>query len=99
LKADLVAGYVSRLLAHMERNGYDVATPLAPAEPEREPFLGLTSGYVQRSLAALPRQGRRAPWKLHQNYIRDLVLLRRGPVQDEGIRFSRRQTARVQAAA
>ncbi len=99
LKADLVARYVCRLLEHMERNGYDVVTPLAPADPEREPFLGLTSGYVQRSLAALPKQGGRAPWKLYQNYIRDVLLMRRGPVEDEGIRFSRRQPARVQAAA
>ena len=99
LKADLVARYVTRLLEHMERNGYDVATPLAPADPKREPFLGLTSGYVQRSLTALPKQGGRAPWKLYQNYIRDLVLLRRGPVEDEGIRFSTKQPARVQAAA
>ncbi|MGY1771226.1 flavin-containing monooxygenase [Blastococcus sp. SYSU D00813] len=99
LKADLVARYVTRLLAHMERTGTAIATPLAPADPEREPFLGLTSGYVQRSLAALPQQGGRAPWKLYQNYIRDLVLLRRGPVEDEGIRFSAKQPARVQAAA
>jgi cation diffusion facilitator CzcD-associated flavoprotein CzcO len=99
LKADLVARYVCRLLAHMERNGYDIVTPLAPADPEREPFLGLTSGYVQRSLAALPKQGGRAPWKLYQNYIRDVLLMRRGPVEDEGIRFSRREPARVQAAA
>ncbi|MGY1741833.1 MULTISPECIES: flavin-containing monooxygenase [unclassified Blastococcus] len=99
LKADLVARYVTRLLAHMERTGTAIATPLAPADPEREPFLGLTSGYVQRSLTALPKQGGRAPWKLYQNYIRDLVLLRRGPVEDEGIRFSRKQPAHVQAAA
>ncbi len=99
LKADLVARYLCRLLAHMERTGQDIATPLAPADPEREPFLGLTSGYVQRSLTALPKQGGRAPWKLYQNYVRDLVLLRRGPVQDEGIRFSRTEPARVPAAA
>jgi cation diffusion facilitator CzcD-associated flavoprotein CzcO len=99
LKADLVARYVCRLLEHMERHGYDVVTPLAPADPEREPFLGLTSGYVQRSLAALPKQGGRAPWKLYQNYIRDVLLMRRGPVEDEGIRFSRRSAAPVEVAA
>ncbi|WP_409330740.1 flavin-containing monooxygenase [Trujillonella humicola] len=99
LKADLVARHVTRLLAHMERHGYDVATPLAPADPVREPFLGLTSGYVQRSLTALPKQGGRAPWKLHQNYLRDRLLFRRSPVDDEGIRFSRAQPAHLQAAA
>ncbi|MGY1744366.1 flavin-containing monooxygenase [Blastococcus sp. SYSU D00695] len=99
LKADLVARYVTRLLAHLERTGTAIATPLAPADPERAPFLGLTSGYVQRSLDLLPKQGGRAPWKLHQNYVRDLLLLRRGPVEDEGIRFTGRQPARERAAA
>jgi monooxygenase len=99
LKADLVARYVTRLLEHMERNGYAVATPLAPADPEREPFLGLSSGYVQRSLDQLPKQGGRAPWKLYQNYIRDVVLIRRSPVEDEGIRFSRKQPAVQEVAA
>ena len=99
LKADLVARYLTRLLEHLERTGTDIATPLAPADPEREPFLGLSSGYVTRSLDQLPKQGGRAPWKLHQNYIRDLVLIRRGPVQDEGIRFTRKQPARVEVAA
>ncbi|SEO44542.1 flavin-containing monooxygenase [Trujillonella endophytica] len=99
LKADLVARHVCRLLEHLERTGTDIATPLAPAGPEREPFLGLSSGYVQRSLDRLPKQGGRAPWKLHQNYILDLRLFRRGPVEDEGIRFSRRQPARLPAAA
>jgi monooxygenase len=98
LKADLVARYVTRLLAYMERHGHDVATPLTPADPEREPFLGLSSGYVQRSLDRLPQQGGRAPWKLHQNYLRDVVLVRCAPVEDEGIRFSRRRV-RTQVAA
>jgi cation diffusion facilitator CzcD-associated flavoprotein CzcO len=89
LKADLVARYVCRLLAHLDRNGYAAATPLAPAEGGTEPFIGLSAGYVQRSLTALPRQGSRAPWKLYQNYVRDLLLMRRGPLEDEGIRFTR----------
>jgi monooxygenase len=88
LKADLVNRYVCRLLRHMDERGQAVATPVAPPEGADLPFLDLASGYVQRSLAALPKQGRRTPWKLHQNYIRDVRMMRRGPLEDEGIRFA-----------
>ena len=90
LKADLVNRYVCRLLRHLDEHGYASATPVAPPEGADEPFLDLTSGYVQRSLAALPKQGSRAPWRLHQNYLRDVRMMRRGPVDDEGMTFQRR---------
>jgi cation diffusion facilitator CzcD-associated flavoprotein CzcO len=99
LKADLVNRYVCRLLRHMDQHGYAIATPQAPPEGADLPFLDLTSGYVQRSLAHLPKQGRRTPWRLHQNYIRDVALMRRGPVEDEGIAFTRRARAAVPAGA
>jgi monooxygenase len=67
LKADLVNRYVCRLLQHMDAHGYAIATPQAPPEGADAPFLDLASGYVQRSLAQLPKQGRRTPWRLHQN--------------------------------
>jgi cation diffusion facilitator CzcD-associated flavoprotein CzcO len=89
LKADLVNGYVCRLLQHMGAKGYAIATPQAPPEGADLPFLDLVSGYVQRSIAQLPKQGRRKPWRLHQNYLRDVALMRRGPVEDEGIPFDR----------
>ena len=34
-------------------------------------------------------RGSRTPWRLHQNYARDILLLKRGPLEDEGIEFSR----------
>jgi monooxygenase len=90
LKADLCAEYVCRLLNHMDANGYRVVTPLGPdPSAPTEPFLDLRSGYVLRSLDALPKQGERTPWRLHQNYARDIMLLRRGPIEDEAIAFSR----------
>jgi cation diffusion facilitator CzcD-associated flavoprotein CzcO len=95
LKADLVARYVCRLLRHMAARGYATCTPVAPPGGGTEPFIGLSSGYVRRSLAALPRQGARAPWRLHQNYVRDLLLMRRGPLEDEGVRFAPRRAARA----
>jgi cation diffusion facilitator CzcD-associated flavoprotein CzcO len=93
LKADLVNRYVCRLLNHLDAEGYVSATPVAPPEGADEPFLDLSSGYVQRSLAQLPKQGSRTPWKLHQNYLRDVALMRRGPLDDEGMTFQRAGSA------
>lgn len=89
LKGDLVAEYVCRLINHMDAEGFRVVTPLAPAPGSRtEPFIDLQSGYVLRSIEQLPKQGPHAPWRLHQNYARDVVMMRRGALQDEGIAFS-----------
>ncbi len=84
LKCDLVAEYVCRLLRHMDAHGHAVATPQAPpASQPREPLIDLKSGYVTRSLHELPKQGAVRPWRLHQSNARDVMLLRRGPIEDE----------------
>ncbi len=89
LKCDLVCEYVTRLINHLDRTGYQVCTPVAPPSGRLVPMLDLQSGYVRRSLDALPKQGARAPWRLYQNYPRDSYLLRHGPLTDAGIRFTR----------
>ena len=62
LKADLIAGYACRLLNFLHRRGFVAATPPeAPGETAR-PFMDLTSGYVQRAVDRLPKQGATAPW-------------------------------------
>ncbi len=94
LKADLVARYVCRLLKHLHRTGATTATPVAPPadrQGELVPLIDLQAGYVRRSLGELPKQGERAPWRLRQNYVRDLLTLRYGPVTD-GMRFERAAT-------
>jgi cation diffusion facilitator CzcD-associated flavoprotein CzcO len=89
LKADLVSEYVCRLLGHMKDNGYAICAPRQsdPSMPA-EPLLDFNSGYVLRSIAELPKQGSREPWKLRQNYPVDLRSLRFGPVDDD-MSFSR----------
>ncbi|HSD77370.1 MAG TPA: NAD(P)/FAD-dependent oxidoreductase [Solirubrobacteraceae bacterium] len=88
LKCDLVSRYVCRLLNHMEDHGHTTCTPRAPGPSvARRPFLDLTSGYVTRALDRLPKQGARAPWRLHQNYARDVLMLRFGALEDEGVEF------------
>jgi len=90
LKADLVARYVCRLLNHMDATGQQVCTPVAPPAGQRlAPLVDLQAGYVLRSVGVLPKQGEVAPWRLRQNYPLDRALVFRGPVDDEGIRFSR----------
>jgi monooxygenase len=95
LKCDLVSQYVCRLLAHMDRYGHEICLPVAPDTSELEPLIDLSSGYVRRSVHLLPKQGPSAPWRLHQNYPRDLVLLRHRSLQDAGIRFLRPRAADI----
>ncbi|WP_010186174.1 flavin-containing monooxygenase [Sphingomonas sp. PAMC 26605] len=83
LKADLTCGYVCRLLNTMTKRGLRQATPtLAGAALEAKPFLDFTSGYVTRAMEKFPKQGDKSPWRLHQNYARDLLTLRFGSVDD-----------------
>ncbi len=78
LKADLVSAYVVRLLAHMDSVGARAVVPVREPDVEERPFMDLMSGYVLRALDRMPRQGDRAPWRLTQNYLLDLRMIRRG---------------------
>jgi cation diffusion facilitator CzcD-associated flavoprotein CzcO len=89
LKADLTAEYLCRLLRHMDRRGYTECRPIADGPIEPVPWLDFTSGYVQRALSRLPRQGTRAPWRVYQNYALDLLAFRFGRLEDGVMRFSR----------
>jgi monooxygenase len=84
LRADLSSRYVCRLLRHMARHGYAVATPKTPGGQGR-PLLDLSSGYVQRALEKFPRQGDRDPWLVRQNYLRDVFAARRTDVAKDMI--------------
>ena len=88
LKCDLTAEYVCRLLNHMERNGfaYCVARRTDPSVTP-EPVLDFTSGYVIRALHTLPKQGSKMPWRLYQNYVKDLSMIRYGRVDDGTMEF------------
>jgi cation diffusion facilitator CzcD-associated flavoprotein CzcO len=95
LKCDLTCEYVCRLLNHMEKHGYRQCTPrnVDPSLVE-VPWIDFSSGYVQRSLHQLPKQGSRLPWKLHQNYAFDIMMLRYGRV-DDGVMEFRGQPAPI----
>jgi cation diffusion facilitator CzcD-associated flavoprotein CzcO len=82
LKVDLASTYVCRLLRHLDRTGCRVVTPLPPPSGPFRPIIDLTAGYVLRGVDRLPRQGPSAPWRLYQNYPRDVLSLRHGPLTD-----------------
>jgi cation diffusion facilitator CzcD-associated flavoprotein CzcO len=89
LKCDLTCEYVCRVLNHMDERGVRQVTP-RNRDPslETQPFIDLKSGYVERSIDKFPRQGVRAPWRLYQNYARDILMLRHGKLEDEALEFS-----------
>jgi monooxygenase len=88
LKAELTCRYICRLLNHMDRTGLKICEPENhdPALSE-EPWLNLSSGYIQRVADKLPKQGSKVPWKMHQNYVLDIMSLRFGSVDDGILKF------------
>ena len=89
LKCDLTCEYVCRLINYMDRHGYRqcVAHNVDSTVTEL-PSLDFSSGYVQRSIAKMPKQGSKRPWRLYQNYALDIVTLRYGKVDDGVMRYS-----------
>lgn len=89
LKAELVCRYVCRLLNHMEKSGTRQCTPrLIEGSVDEEPWTELSSGYIQRAAAMLPKQGSKRPWKLYQNYLLDMLMLEYGSIDDGVMEFS-----------
>jgi monooxygenase len=95
LKADLIAQFVCRVINHMDERGFTHCVPYNhdPSVTET-PFVDFTPGYFLRSMHELPKQGSKLPWRLHQNYIRDVALIKRAPVQDGVLEFSGSGAAR-----
>ena len=89
LKCDLICDYVCRLLNYMKRHGITQCTP-RNTDPSitTQPWVDFSSGYFRRSIHQFPKQGSRVPWKLHQNYPRDIMLLRLGRVDDGVLEFA-----------
>lgn len=88
LKADLSSQYLCRLIRHMDTLNLPQVTPRQHNETGKAPFLDLQSGYINRAAHLLPSQGDRMPWKLYQNYLLDLVLLRHGRLDDGCLEFT-----------
>jgi hypothetical protein len=89
LKADLTSEYLCRVINAMDRRGAAFVYP-HPDDPDmpKVPIVDFSSGYVQRAVADLPKQGPVKPWRLNQNYPKDIMLLRHGRVDDGVLRFA-----------
>lgn len=88
LKCDLNCQFVAKLLNYMDKNGYTTCTPrFDPNEFEVEPLLDFDAGYIKRALDVLPQQGSEAPWKVYQNYVKDIFSLKYGNVNDKYLEY------------
>lgn len=88
LKCDLNGQYVTRILRHMDKHGYHRCTPkFDPEKYESEPLLDFDAGYVKRALDILPKQGSAHPWKIYQNYLKDMWTLKYNRVKDSSLEF------------
>jgi cation diffusion facilitator CzcD-associated flavoprotein CzcO len=88
LKCDLTSRYVCRLIRHMDKKHFAMATPKRDPSVEELPLIDFSSGYVTRALGHLPKQGATVPWRLYQNYALDLMTLQYGGVDDPAMTFS-----------
>jgi monooxygenase len=88
LKCDLTSEYVRRLINYMDEHGFSSCTPrLNDPTVTPEPALDFNSGYVLRALDEIPSQGSKHPWRLHQNYVKDLRMIRYGELSDGTMEF------------
>ncbi|HET6875450.1 MAG TPA: NAD(P)/FAD-dependent oxidoreductase [Acidimicrobiales bacterium] len=88
LRADLSSQYVCRVLNHMDAHGFSVAMPHHEDDGTARPLLDLSSGYVQRAVDILPKQGAKPPWMIRQNYLLDFFTAKYADVTEQ-MQFSR----------
>lgn len=94
LRADLASTFVCRVLNHMDCHGYGTCVPVCdPSGMETRPLLNLTSGYVTRAAANLPKQSARQPWVVRQNYILDMLRMKLSRVEDGTLTFAKSRAA------
>ena len=90
LKADLILDFFCRVIQQADARGAAICTPRnTQGVGDGGPFLNLSSGYIQRAIHTLPRQGDRSPWRLYQNYLMDILLMKLRRVDDGALVFTR----------
>ena len=91
LKADLTSEFACRLINHMDETGVRICVPELRAEDKDMPaddwIKDFSSGYIQRKMHLLPKQGDRPPWLNTQNYLADKKMIREGPLDDGVMQF------------
>ena len=88
LRADLTCEYVCRLLNQMDKQGVTACCPDEDLEAiADDDYIGFSSGYVQRALNRMPKQGKKSPWRNYQNYLLDIFYVRFFSINDSTLRF------------
>jgi len=90
LKSELVSEYVCRIINHMDTIDRPICVPVDECNTQRELFLNLSSGYIQRAQQGIPKQGAVQPWRLDQNYRKDKKRLRGVKIEDGILQFKNR---------
>jgi cation diffusion facilitator CzcD-associated flavoprotein CzcO len=92
LKADLTAEYACRLLNHMTDKGMQQCTPRLADDDQgtsgKNWIDSFSSGYIQRKVHLLPKQGSEPPWVNTQNYLLDRKIIGAGPIEDGYLQFT-----------
>ncbi len=92
LRVDLTCEYVCRLLNHMSETGTTACTPhLRPSDSDmlaRSWIDDFSSGYMQRMMPLLPKQGDREPWLNTQRYVEERRRFRKAPIDDGVMQFA-----------
>ena len=88
LRADLTCEYVCRLINQMDKEGVTACCPEEdPMAVADDDYIGFSSGYVQRALNRLPKQGLKSPWRNYQNYLIDIFYVRLFSIKDATLHF------------
>ena len=92
LRADLTAEYACRLINHMDEHGFRQCTPelrIGDHDMPARPWIAdFSSGYIQRVLGQMPKQGDREPWLNPQDYRVDRTMFREAAIEDGVLAFS-----------
>lgn len=84
LKVDIASEYLCRLINHMDRQGKRVCVARdTEGSGTEDTIMGsLEAGYIIRANDRLPRQGSHGPWRVTQDYLKDVKTLRNEPIED-----------------
>jgi monooxygenase len=100
LKSDLICAWMCRLLNFMDRKGFRQVTPNGAAEKPIASFVeNFAPGYMERALGNWPKQGSKSPWRVYQNYFRDVFTLKWARVDDGYLVFARPEVLKRATAA
>ncbi len=88
LRADLTCEYVCRLINLMDKKGVSCCEPIDDKNAHGDDrLIDFTSGYFERGLSQMPKQGNKAPWKNYQNYLKDIFAVRIFSIKDSNLNF------------